>query len=255
MNIVQFFRILLARRAIILVTLLASLLTAITISQLLPPRYEARSRVILDIIKPDPVTGQLLATNMLRNYISTQIQLIKDVQTAGPVIDKLGWANDPALIQSYANATNGEGTDIRRWLAQQIVDSTTANLVEGSNILEIGYQGSSPEFAKQIADLIRDTFIETNLRNQRETAGRTADWYRDQADRAQRTLTLSHCERRKSGRESRDCEPSRFIAEMGEDVQRPKKDGATPTAEDRATNVARLEAMKALLAGKGPAGG
>ena len=73
--------------------------------------------------------------------------------------------------------------------------------------------------------------------------------------RAQRTLTLSHCERRKSGRESIDCEPSRFIAEMGEDVRRPKKDGAAPTAEDRATNVARLEAMKALLAGKGPAGG
>ncbi|WP_413761149.1 3'-5' exonuclease, partial [Vibrio vulnificus] len=34
--------------------------------------------------------------------------------------------------------------------------------------------------------------------------------------RAQRTLTLSHCERRRSGRELRDCEPSRFIAEMGE---------------------------------------
>ena len=68
--------------------------------------------------------------------------------------------------------------------------------------------------------------------------------------RAQRTLTLSHCERRRSGRELRDCEPSRFIAEMGEDIQRPKKDGAAPTAEDRAARVAQLEAMKARLAGK-----
>ncbi len=195
MNLVQFLRILLARRAIIIATLLASVVTAVIISQLLPPRYEARSRVILDLIKPDPVTGQLLATNMLRNYISTQIELIKDVQTAGPVIDKLGWANDPALIQSYARATDGKGDDIRRWLAQQIVDNTKADLVEGSNILEIRYQGSTPEFAKQIADLIRDTFIEQNLRSQRETSARTADWYRDQADRAQRDLTAAEDQR------------------------------------------------------------
>jgi uncharacterized protein involved in exopolysaccharide biosynthesis len=194
-NLVQFLRILLARRAIIIATLLASVVTAVIISQLLPPRYEARSRVILDLIKPDPVTGQLLATNMLRNYISTQIELIKDVQTAGPVIDKLGWANDPALIQSYARATDGKGDDIRRWLAQQIVDNTKADLVEGSNILEIRYQGSTPEFAKQIADLIRDTFIEQNLRSQRETSARTADWYRDQADRAQRDLTAAEDQR------------------------------------------------------------
>jgi len=39
----------------------------------------------------------------------------------------------------------------------------------------------------------------------------------------------------------------------GGPVERARR--AAPTAEDRATNVARLEAMKALLAGKGPAGG
>jgi ATP-dependent DNA helicase Rep len=67
--------------------------------------------------------------------------------------------------------------------------------------------------------------------------------------RAQRTLTLSYCERRRSGRESRDCEPSRFIEEMGADVKRPNTDAA-PKAEDRAANVAMLELMKARLAGK-----
>ncbi|MDP3289174.1 MAG: 3'-5' exonuclease, partial [Methyloversatilis sp.] len=66
--------------------------------------------------------------------------------------------------------------------------------------------------------------------------------------RARRTLTLSYCERRRSGRESRDCEPSRFIGEMGEDVQRPNTDAA-PKAEQRAANVARLESLKALLGG------
>jgi hypothetical protein len=33
--------------------------------------------------------------------------------------------------------------------------------------------------------------------------------------RAQRSLTISYCERRKAGREVRTCDPSRFIDEMG----------------------------------------
>lgn len=67
--------------------------------------------------------------------------------------------------------------------------------------------------------------------------------------RAQRSLTLTHCERRKSGRELRDCEISRFVAEMGESVQRP--DQGAPAAEQRAANMARLAGLKAMLASKG----
>jgi hypothetical protein len=37
--------------------------------------------------------------------------------------------------------------------------------------------------------------------------------------RAQRSLHLSYCERRKQGRESIPCEPSRFVAEMGDDLR------------------------------------
>jgi ATP-dependent DNA helicase Rep len=38
--------------------------------------------------------------------------------------------------------------------------------------------------------------------------------------RAQRSLNISYCERRKQAREFVPCEPSRFIAEMGkEDVR------------------------------------
>jgi ATP-dependent DNA helicase Rep len=67
--------------------------------------------------------------------------------------------------------------------------------------------------------------------------------------RAQQSLHISWCERRKQAREFIPCEPSRFIDEMGKDDVRflGGKDAALP---DKATGNARLDAMKAMLANK-----
>lgn len=195
MSLIQFLRIFWARRAIVLAALFAFFVGGVAVSFLLPAKYEARSRVLLDVIKPDPVTGQLMSTQFLRAYISTQIELIKDYRTSGQIVDQLGWANDPEHIEAYTKATNGQGTDIRRWLADQIGENTAANLIQGSNILEITYTDSSPETARQIADLIRGTYIEQSLESRRETAGRTADWYREQSDKALALLTSAEKER------------------------------------------------------------
>ena len=67
--------------------------------------------------------------------------------------------------------------------------------------------------------------------------------------RAQRTLFISWCERRKQAREFVPCEPSRFIEEMGGDDIR-FTGGKQAAPADKATGSARLDAMKAMLSGK-----
>lgn len=62
--------------------------------------------------------------------------------------------------------------------------------------------------------------------------------------RAKRSLTLSYCARRKRARESVACEPSRFIAELGDDVRMPEK---PTTADAKASGSDRLAALKAML--------
>ena len=59
MSIVQFLRILLARWKLILGTTLACLVVASTIAMLLPKRYPATARVLMDV-RQDPVTGEVL---------------------------------------------------------------------------------------------------------------------------------------------------------------------------------------------------
>lgn len=66
--------------------------------------------------------------------------------------------------------------------------------------------------------------------------------------RAQRSLHISYCEKRKQARELIPVEPSRFIAEMGEDIR--FSGGKQAALPDKATSNARLDAMKALLSGK-----
>ena len=63
--------------------------------------------------------------------------------------------------------------------------------------------------------------------------------------RARHSLHLSYCERRKSGKEWRECEPSRFIAELGDELKISGRGKDAPA--DRASGAARLAQMRAML--------
>ncbi len=68
--------------------------------------------------------------------------------------------------------------------------------------------------------------------------------------RAQRSLTITWCERRKAGRDTRACEPSRFIEEMGEDVRiTDRKSRNAPVSKEEGR--ARLAGLMAMFEAKG----
>ncbi len=66
--------------------------------------------------------------------------------------------------------------------------------------------------------------------------------------RAQMSLCVSFCEKRKQGKEVLAREPSRFIAEMGDDLKHSGKGKETP--EDREAGRAKLARFRELLAGQ-----
>ena len=188
MSIIQFLRILWARRLITILATVSCVIGAFIVTQILPPRYQAYSRVMMDLVKPDPVTGQTTSPNFARAYTKTQIELIKDYRVAGRVVDELGWLNDPNMISAYQSRPAGDDRDFRRWAAQRIIDGTNAKLIDASNILEINFTTSSPEMARSVADAVREAYIDTSLQFRRESAARTADWYTAQAAKAKTVL-------------------------------------------------------------------
>ncbi|QXQ08296.1 exopolysaccharide biosynthesis protein EpsF [Sphingosinicellaceae bacterium] len=190
MSLIQFLRILIARRWIILGCFLSVTVIAMAVASRLPERYPGAARVMMDVIKPDPVSGAVIATQFVRGYTKTQTELIKDYRVAGEVVDKLGIATRPEAIAEF-NAKSDGSTDIRRYFAQKVIDHTDAKLVENSNILEITYEAANPMVAKNTVSAIRDAFIDASLRFRTDSAGRTADWYRQQAEKAQVSLVAA----------------------------------------------------------------
>lgn len=189
MSILQFLRIIWAHRMLIAASTIVCTLIAVTTVQVVKPRYEAQSRVMLDIIKPDPVTGQVMATAFIRAFTKTQIELVKDLQTASRVVTDLNLSKDPYYAREYRERGDSQrDLDFNRWAAEQIMKGADAKLIEGSNILEISQGSTSPERARRIADGLRKAYIDMTLQSRREAARRNAEWYEQQAEKSRTAL-------------------------------------------------------------------
>ena len=178
MSISQFLRIIFMRRQLIFIALLASVLAGLAIIKLVPRQYEAKSRVLLEIIKPDPVTGEMISSAFARAYTKTQIELIKDYRVAGRAVDALGWPGSASMAQQY-RASNSD-QPFRRWLAEIVIAGTDAKLIDGSNILEIAYRGQAPESAARIANALRDAYEGQVIQFKREAASKNVRWFNEQ---------------------------------------------------------------------------
>lgn len=202
MSIVQFLRILWARRWLVVAATVSCVIGAFIVTRIVPPRYQAQSRVMLELVKPDPVTGQITSPQFAKAYTRTQIELIRDFRVAGKVVDDLGWLNDPNLFAAYQSRSSSDDRDFKRWAAQRIIDGTDASLIEGSNILELKFSASSPEIARAVADALRAAYIESSLAYRRETAARTAEWYAGQAEKAKVALAKAEADKATYEREN-----------------------------------------------------
>jgi uncharacterized protein involved in exopolysaccharide biosynthesis len=188
MSLIQFFRIFWARRWLIVAATVSCLVGGLIVAIVIPPRWESHARVVLDVMKPDPVTGLSVAGQEGRVYAATQIELITDNSIAGQVAEQLGWLTDPALLRAYEKRPKSDQRDYRSWLSQLIVESTKAKLIEDSNILEITYTGTSAANAKAVAETLRKVYIQDSILNRREDAARNAQWYEQQAAKAKVVL-------------------------------------------------------------------
>lgn len=265
MSIFHFFRILWVRRNLILITTLASLAAAIVVLAVVPPRYTATSRLMLDIVKPDPVTGEAMSSQFARAFVTTQVEIIKDYRVAGRAVDALNWTSSPELAAAYKADTGGSSdVGFRRWLAQRIIDNTEAKLIEGSNILEIEYTANDPETAAQIADTLRDAYQEETGSLKQVTAQKSATFFQEQATKLRGQLAeaekkLTEFERANGvviTDEGKDAESARLAAmsQMAETPQAPAVSmPSAPVTSPSQGQLAQLDAsIQSMSATLGP---
>lgn len=181
MSIIQFLRIIWARWLLIVACTVFTFLGGFLVTLIVPPRYEATAHVMMNVLKPDAVTGTVQNLQNFGAYIQTQQELVKDYQVTAPVVDRLGWLSDPGRIAAYQSRPATDTRDFRRWLASQVADRTKAGLDSGT-IFEITFSSPSAVEAKNGAEALRQSFVDYTLASRRQEATRNAQWYSAQAD-------------------------------------------------------------------------
>jgi uncharacterized protein involved in exopolysaccharide biosynthesis len=180
-------RILWSRRLLVLVPTVCALIGGVVVILTFPPRYAASTRVILDLVKPDPVTGFVVDDKMRDAYISSEINMLRSDEVTGRVVEAIGWLEAPDLIAAWQAAPD-KGDSLKRWAGRRLSYGIGGNLVEDTNILKISFVSTSPDLAKLVADNLRTAFIEASVAETRDSARGSATNLSAQAERERERL-------------------------------------------------------------------
>ena len=179
MNVHQFLLILLARKKIILTTLLVTVALALGVSLVLSKTYKATASVLLNYKGVDPLTGLTMPGQLLPGYMATQIDIISSKNVALRVVDALRLASVPAVIQQFREANEGRGS-VRDWLADLLLKKLDIVPSRESSVVEISFRGADPVFAAAVANAFADEYQKITVQLKTEPAKKASTYFNEQ---------------------------------------------------------------------------
>ncbi len=179
MNVHQFLLILLARKKIILTTLLVTVLLALGWSLVQPKTYKATASVLLNYKGVDPLTGLTMPGQLLPGYMATQIDIISSENVALRVVDALRLASSPAVVQQFNEANDGRGS-LRHWLADLLLKKLEITPSRESSVVQISFKGADPVFAAAVANAFADQYQQVSVQLKTEPMKKTSSYFNEQ---------------------------------------------------------------------------
>ena len=134
----------------------------VALSLLLPPKYKATAALLIDVKAPDPILGALLPGQMTAAYMATQIDIIQSDRVARRVVTMLKIDENPTARQQWLEETEGKGS-IEDYYATLLADKLDVKPSKESNVVNITYKSSEPQFAAAIANAFAQAYIDTNV--------------------------------------------------------------------------------------------
>lgn len=187
MTIHQFLLILRARYKIALSLLIATVVLTLVISLVLPKQYTASAGVVVDVKSPDLVSGLLMQSMMAPGYMATQVDIINSDRVANAVVKLLKMDTSPAIQAQWREATEGRG-NISDWLANLLQRNLDVKPSRESNVININYTGTDPDFAAAVANAFAQAYINVNLDLRVAPARQYAAFFEDQTKAAREKL-------------------------------------------------------------------
>lgn len=179
MTFKQFLLILRARYKVVVGTLLILVTATLLISLLLPKQYTANTALVIDVKSPDPLVGMVLPGLAAPSYMATQIDIINSDRVAQRVVKLLRMDESPVIRDQWMEDTEGKG-ELTVWLAGLLKQKLDVKPSRESNVIEIEFSGTDPDFAAAVSNAFAQAYIDISLDLKVEPARRYALWFEDQ---------------------------------------------------------------------------
>jgi succinoglycan biosynthesis transport protein ExoP len=189
MGLAQMLRIL-RGRALLFTAIVLLVVTAVgLISLISPKKYVSELALVVDVQGNDPMKEAALAPSLVPTHLSTQTEIIKSRNVATKVIEKMGLATDPAVVEAYRDS--GSETDLNSWLVENVLRNVDAKTARNSNIIRISYTSTDPQNAAAMANAFADSYIQTSLELKVDPARRQVTWYEQQVSQLRDELVAA----------------------------------------------------------------
>ena len=180
MNVHQFLLILLARKKIILTTLLVTVLLTLGYSLIQNKTYKATASVLLNYKGVDPLTGLTMPGQLLPGYMATQIDIITSKNVALRVVDRLGLAANAGVVEQYRSATDGRGNNIKDWLADLLLKKLEIVPSRESSVVEVSFKGADPGFVSAVANAFAEEYQKITVQLKTEPMKKASSYFNEQ---------------------------------------------------------------------------
>jgi polysaccharide biosynthesis transport protein len=187
MTFQQLLLILRARYKVLLFALLATVATTVTISVWLPKQYIATAAVVIDLKSPDMLSGLILQGMLAPAYLTTQVDIINSDRVAKVAAKLLRMQENG--IANLAGLESNPGKDSQAdLLTRRLQKGLEAKPSRESNLININYTGTDPDFAAAAANAFAQAYINVNLDLRVAPARQYANFFDEQVRSARARL-------------------------------------------------------------------
>lgn len=162
MSFTQFLSVLKARWRSALMVMLVTIVAAVAVTVIMPPKYTATTSVLVDVKSPDPIAGMVFGAMSNPSYMATQIDLLQSDKVAQQVVRNLKLVDNATLRSQWLESSNGQGS-FEAWAGNLLKGNLKVAPARESNIISISYIAQDPAFSAALANAFANAYVQTVL--------------------------------------------------------------------------------------------
>lgn len=234
--------------------LFAALALGVMATLLATPMYRADAKVSVKPYGDYIVEGQAqqsVPSNLVYDYLSTLVEVLKSRQIARVVVDDLNLGERNDLLGKNVDEGRAPGMTDEAWLEnkrEMAVSILTGSIVvdqpEANWVIDIGYQSENPVLAAEIANGYAEAFVSSDTRTSVESNQYALEYLKEQ-------IELTRVRLESAERESNDYARSRSIIVQpvsGEDEENASGAATLTSAKLASINQQFIEVRAARIA-------